>query len=48
LTLLDRDLEEIEVLRVNEFGMNDVAFSPDGSRIAIGVDGAVSVFKVRQ
>jgi len=48
LSLLDRDLEEIETIRANDSLISNVAFSPDGGRIAIGVDGYVSVFQVNR
>jgi hypothetical protein len=48
LSFLDRDLEEIETIRANDSLISNVAFSPDGARIAISVDGYVSVFRVNR
>ncbi len=48
LSFLDLDLEEIETIRANDSLISNVAFSPDGARIAISVDGYVSVFRVNR
>lgn len=48
LSLLDPDLKEIETIRANDSRITDVAFSPDGERIAIDVDGCVSVFRMNR
>jgi hypothetical protein len=46
LYLLDRDFKELERIDAERSGIGGVAFSPDGSRLAIGANRAVFVHKV--